>query len=121
MRFIDEDQVISVIERFIGYIDEDMIERIKVAIKKVPTAAGDLTSEDDPLIQRLRHLLESDYIRSFDAVDPITKEYKRDIREADKVRTAPDTAPHCMYRTPCGICEVYSMPGLGGSKCKYCK
>lgn len=85
MRFIDEDQVICVIERFIGYIDEDMIERIKIAIKKVPTAAGELTSKNDPLIQRLRHLLESDYIRSFDEVDPFTHEYKRDIREADKI------------------------------------
>lgn len=121
MRFIDEDQVISVIERFIGYIDEDMIERIKIAIKKVPTAAAELTVESDPTIKRLRHLLESEYIRSFDAVDPCTHEYKRDIREADKVRTAPETARHCRYRTPCGICEVYSMPGLSESKCKYCK
>lgn len=33
--------------------------------------------------ERLQHLLQSDYIRSFDEVDPTTKEYKRDIKEAD--------------------------------------
>lgn len=98
MRLIDEDKVISVIERFIGYIDEDMIERIKIAIKKsVPTAASELTVESDPIIKRLRHLLESEYIRSFDEVDPRTQEYKRDIREADKGRAAPETAPFRSY------------------------
>lgn len=122
MRLIDEDKVISVIERFIGYLDEDMIERIKIAIKKsVPTAAGELTVESDPIIKRLRHLLESEYIRSFDEVDPSTQEYKRDIREADKGRVAPETAPYCRYCTPCGICEVHTMPGLFESECKYCK
>lgn len=98
MRLIDEDKVISVIERFIGYIDEDMIERIKIAIKKsVPTAASELTVESDPIIKRLRHLLESEYIRSFDEIDPRTQEYKRDIREADKGRAAPETAPFRSY------------------------
>lgn len=122
MRLIDEDKVISVIERFIGYLDEDMIGRIKRSINNVPTAASELiVDEVDPLIKRLRHLLESEYIRSFDEVDPRTQEYKRDIREADKGRAAPETAPYCRYRTPCGICEVYTMPGLYESECKYCK
>ena len=35
------------------------------------------------LKRRLKHLLQSDFIRSFDEVDVRTKEYKRDIREAD--------------------------------------
>lgn len=121
MRLIDEDKVISVIDRFIGYIDEDTIERIKIAIKKVPTAYSELTVESDPIIKRLRHLLESEYIRSFDEVDPRTQEYKRDIREADKGRVSPETAPYCRYCTPCGICEVNTMPGLFQSECKYCK
>ena len=122
MRLIDEDKVISVIERFIGYLDEDMIERIKIAINKsVPTATSELTVESDPIIKRLRHLLESEYIRSFDEVDPRTQEYKRDIREADKGRAATDPAPYCRYRTPCGLCEVYTTPGGFESKCKYSK
>ena len=121
MRLIDEDKVISVIERFIGYLDEDMIGRIKRSINNIPTASSELTVESDPIIKRLRHLLESEYIRSFDEVDPRTQEYKIDIREADKGRAAPETAPYCRYRTPCGICEVYTMPGVSKSECKYCK
>lgn len=122
MRLIDEDKVNLVIDRFIGYLDEDMIKRIKIAINNcVPTATSELTVESDPIIKRLRHLLESEYIRSFDEVDPRTQEYKRDIREADKGRAAPETAPYCRYRTPCGICEVYTMPGVIESKCKYSK
>lgn len=38
MRLIDADKVNETIDRFIGYLDEDMILRIKIAIKKdVPT------------------------------------------------------------------------------------
>lgn len=36
------------------------------------------------LEKRLKHLLESDFIRQFDSVSPATKEYIVDIREADK-------------------------------------
>lgn len=39
--------------------------------------------EHDLLVRRLEHLLESDYIRSFDEKDFMTGWYKRDIREAD--------------------------------------
>lgn len=35
------------------------------------------------LERRLKHLLQSDFIRSFDEVNVNTKEYKRDIKEAD--------------------------------------
>ena len=35
------------------------------------------------LERRLKHLLQSDFIASFDRVDPNTKEYIRDIRDAD--------------------------------------
>lgn len=38
--------------------------------------------EYDLLVCRLKHLLESDYIRSFDEVE--LGKYKRDIREADR-------------------------------------
>ena len=35
------------------------------------------------LERRLRHLLESEFVRQFDEVDPRTHEYIRDIRDAD--------------------------------------
>lgn len=44
----------------------------------------DFIENDIKLLERrLKHLLQSDFIRSFDKVDIHTKEYKRDIREAD--------------------------------------
>lgn len=40
--------------------------------------------EHESLVRRFEHLLESDYIRSFDEVIPLSGgKYKRDIREAD--------------------------------------
>ena len=41
------------------------------------------TERANYLEKRLKHLLLSDYIRSFDEINPNTKEYVRDIREAD--------------------------------------
>lgn len=37
-RTLDEDAVLKEIGRWIGYLDEDMIERIKIGIKKLPEA-----------------------------------------------------------------------------------
>lgn len=51
--------------------------RIGVTVDAVPR------EEHESLLKRFRHLLESDYIRSFDEVKHGTGEYKRDIREAD--------------------------------------
>ena len=70
------------------------------------------------LDERLSHLLQSSFIRSFDEKDIKTGLYKKHISEADKDRTAPDPAPYCKYRTPCGLCEVYSMPGICEYSCK---
>lgn len=36
----------------------------------------------DVLLKRFKHLMCSEYIRSFDAVNPTTGEYMRDIKEA---------------------------------------
>ena len=41
MRLIDEAKVINEIERFKGYLDDDMIMRIKIAINKLPTIDAD--------------------------------------------------------------------------------
>lgn len=37
-RILDENAVLKEIGRWIGYLDEDMIERIKIGIKKLPEA-----------------------------------------------------------------------------------
>ena len=37
-RTLDEDAVLKEIGRWIGYLDEDMIERIEIGIKKLPEA-----------------------------------------------------------------------------------
>lgn len=42
--------------------------------------------EHELLVRRLEHLLNSDYIRSFDEKDIETGKYKRDIRDADRER-----------------------------------
>ena len=42
-----------------------------------------LRLENEVILRRLKHLLKSDYISQFDQVDPNTKEYVRDIKEAD--------------------------------------
>ncbi len=39
----------------------------------------------DYLEQRLKHLLQSNFIKSFDEKNSITGEYKRDIKEADEL------------------------------------
>ena len=43
----------------------------------------ELHLENEVILRRLKHLLESDFISQFDQVDPNTKEYVRDIKEAD--------------------------------------
>lgn len=55
--------------------------------------AGNKKENHAELLQkRLCHLLKSNFISSFDEVDIITKEYKRDIKEADKLGALIDTA-----------------------------
>lgn len=69
--------------------------------------------EHDLLVRRLEHLLESDYIRSFDEKDFMTGKYKRDIRDAD---VAP--AVHAFWRPM--LCGAYGSSGLWRcTKCGY--
>lgn len=104
-----------------GYLNLGDMVPFPYILTIVNKSIEELEYEKACISKRLSHLLESNTIKSFDEVDPRTQEYKRDIREADKGRAAPETAPYCRYRTPCGICEVYTMTGLSESKCKYCK
>ena len=50
-------------------------------LEQQETAA--LKAEFDSLLKRFRHLMQSDFIASFDQVDPKTQTYKRDIADAD--------------------------------------
>lgn len=56
----------------------DVIEMVK----RMPAADAVPAEKYDMLVRRIQHLLESDYICSFDEKDFRTGEYKRDIREA---------------------------------------
>ena len=62
-----------------------------------------LRADNEVILRRLKHLLESDYISQFDQVDPNTQEYIRNIREADwKVMYLCDQEKPCKER-----CEKY--------------
>ena len=39
----------------------------------------------DNLLKKLRHLLQSDFIRKYDEIDPKTGKYRKDIREVDNL------------------------------------
>ena len=60
------------------------IELAQIKALEAPTIDAVPREEYESLLKRFRHLLESDYIRSFDEVKLGTGEYKRDIREADR-------------------------------------
>lgn len=78
--------------------NEKCLEELKALKEKAEAAnlhtLGDLMDSIQALLEekislerRLRHLLQSDYIRSFDEYDPRSHTYKRDIKEADKLTT----------------------------------
>ncbi len=50
-RTLNEDDVLKEIDRWIGYLDEDMITRIKIGIKKISSAQPDLSEYSDKLWQ----------------------------------------------------------------------
>ena len=65
------------------YFSETNTNKVRIYSK-----VEDLEKEVMQLQSRLRHLLKSDYIRSFDEVDRNTGDYKKDIREADRAADA---------------------------------
>lgn len=75
------------------------------------------------LERRLKHLLQSEFIRSFDEVDARTKEYKRDIREADlDVQTTTISyiaGPNGIY-TGCSNCNAHIKPNPHFKFCPEC-
>lgn len=58
---------------------------LKYAGVKALALIKEITEENENFKKRLRHLLQSDFIASFDEVNIKTKEYFRDISEADEL------------------------------------
>lgn len=55
--------------------------------------------------QRLQHLFQSEFIRSFDDIDPETGKYKRDINEADRKTFYLCDGKKCGENHDCGECK----------------
>lgn len=75
--------------RLTGFREERLLTEVigvlNDVIQNAPTVDAVPREEHESLLKRFRHLLESDFIRSFDEYDPKTGTYKRDISEADAV------------------------------------
>lgn len=69
--------------------------------------------EHELLVRRLEHLLNSDYIRSFDEKDIKTGKYKRDIRDADRERVYAEWWTATRHGSPHVLKEA-------GVVCSYC-
>lgn len=70
---------------------EEVLGVLNDVIQKAPTVDAVPREEHELLLKRFRHLLESDFIRSFDEYDPKTGTYMRDISEAMNV----ESVIHC--------------------------
>lgn len=85
--------------RITGFREERLLTEVfgvlNDVIQNAPTVDAVPREEHDALLKRFRHLLESDFIRSFDEYDPKTGTWKRDISEADRVA----------YVIRCGRCK----------------
>lgn len=68
---------------FSGSIVDRLAEYEKTGYE--PQEVAKLAQNIRVLESRLKHLLQSDFINTFDRKGPITKEYTRDIKEADKL------------------------------------
>lgn len=73
--------------------------------------------------QRLNHLMQSEFIRSFDEYDPVTGIYKRDIEDADRKTFYLCDGKACGENHNCGECshttdvthaKNFKYDGLGG-------
>lgn len=62
---------------------------------------------EDYLLKRLRHLLESEFISSFDEVDA-NGNYKRDISEADRVRNNKYVPVEILASPFCRGCQEFN-------------
>ena len=61
--------------------------------------------------KRLKHLISSPYIRSFDQVNPVTHEYMRDIKDAGSISADALDSITCMIPSICNtITEIIEKP-----------
>jgi hypothetical protein len=82
MRLINADNLLAhKVSGEIGNLSGDFVPGF--CIDREPTVDAVPRDEHEALLKRFRHLLESDFIRSFDEYDPRTGTYKRDIYEVD--------------------------------------
>lgn len=65
-------------------------EAAQAEVAKLTDGIESARAENEALRHRLQHLLESDYIRSFDEYDPRSHTYALDIRDADNMRRSYD-------------------------------
>lgn len=73
-----------------GKIDEyhnnaDELARLKAENNRLTSELEQRYESYNLLLSRFRHLLQSDFIRSFDEYDRLKGDYKRDIKEADMI------------------------------------
>ena len=90
-------------------------------VEKIPAAEGAVPRDEyDALLKRFRHLLESDYIRSFDEYDPRTHTYKRDISEAVEPTRRGEWITIGAKRRCGGIFKCTACECVYPYKCKFC-
>lgn len=65
------------------------LRKTRKRVETLEAKVAELETENELTLKRLSHLLESDFIRSFDQHNRKTHTYKRDIAEADKIACAP--------------------------------
>lgn len=100
------------------YCTNDVLDSIdeQPAVDAIPR------TEYEQLLKRFQHLLESDFISSFDEVDITTGRYKRDIAEADKVQPMRHSKWVC--RTPgmfsCNACRNLAVENQSMYYCPEC-
>ena len=80
----------------------DYIKGLRSSIEENRIEIAKLSGYIQVLEERIAHLFQSKFIRSFDAKDPKTKEYKRAIADADTIALQIDPDFHYEHalRTP---------------------
>ena len=77
------DNGLMILDHDVKFVHESTEAHEIEIIREETTDAADLQRELHTIRMRLQHLLQSDFIRSFDEKDIKTGEYVRDIKHAD--------------------------------------
>ena len=98
---------------------EDELTRLKAENNRLTAELEQQYESYNLLLLRFRHLLQSDFIRSFDEYDRIKGDYKRDIKEADMIINrirAERSRQGCPFGDDRETCAFYKANG-----CDFCK